>query len=89
MVQRAFLLGGVRQEPTTIVEVSESLARELIHMGKAAPVADDPAPVPAPMTVSTTPALVPPVADGDAAADESSGDPVSQEAPRRRRKGNE
>lgn len=89
VVVRAFLVGGVRQEPGTRLDLPESLGVELVAMGKAERVAEDPPPASGPMTAAGSPALVPPVADGDEAADESSGDPVSQEAPRRRRKGNE
>lgn len=89
MVQRAFLLGGVRQEPRTIIEVSDSLARELVHTGKAELVASESPPAPAPMTVADSPALVPPVAEGDEAADGPPGEAETEQAPRRRRKGTE
>lgn len=58
VVVRAFLLGGVRQEPGSRVEVDKPLARELIALGKAAP-AHDGAAERGPITSEHAAALVP------------------------------
>lgn len=57
IVQRAFLIGGVRQEPGSELDVANVLARGLIHNGQA--VAAQAAPPVGAMTTETSPALVP------------------------------
>lgn len=57
IVQRAFLIGGARQEPGSELDVADILARGLIHNGQAtAATAAAPAGT---MTTSNSPALVP------------------------------
>ena len=55
-VTRAFLLGGKLHEVGTSVEVSDSVARELIASGKAE--RGQPAPKAGPLTTETAPGLV-------------------------------
>ncbi len=56
-VERPFLLDGLRQEAGTTIEVSDHLARELVHCGKAAMAAPT-RPAAGPMTTETTAAVV-------------------------------
>lgn len=99
VVVRAFLVGGVRQEPGTRLDLPESLGVELVAMGKAERVAEDPPPASGPMTAAGSPALVPPVAptvEADAPAAGGAVEPQADasapastdQAPARRRKGN-
>lgn len=57
-VLRAFLQGGARQEPGSVIELPEGQARELIHMGKAEAAATLP-PVSGPLTTQSVAELVP------------------------------
>ena len=58
-VTRAFLIEGLRQEVTSIVEVPDNLGRELIHMGKAkAAPGETVEPSSGPMTMQNTPVAV-------------------------------
>ena len=57
IVQRAFLIEGVRQEPGSELDVADAFARALMHNGQA--VAAQAAPPVGPMTTDSTPALVP------------------------------
>jgi len=58
-ITRAFLLkSGARQEPGSVIDVADVLARELIASGKAEKAADAPTPAPGPLTTETAPAFV-------------------------------
>lgn len=58
-ITRAFLLkSGTRQDPGSVIDVADGLARELIASGKAERSADAPPPAPGPLTTETAPAFV-------------------------------
>jgi hypothetical protein len=56
-VHKAFLVKGQRQEPGSVVELGDDLARELIHLQKAS-AAEKVAPPSGPMTTETAGAVV-------------------------------
>jgi hypothetical protein len=72
VVKRAFLIAGERVEPGSEIDLGESLARELIAVGKCEPLGALAAP--GPMTSQTVPALIAgPVANAPAAAGKRKG----------------